>query len=404
MSLLEKAVEYGMKGLRTSDDCKMVRGALDSLARHAPERESYCLSQKSKILRRMYSLSKSSSEKEKLADEAVDLQIQAAHRSAVKGDWKQSTIEYNDARVLATLYRRPVKDNLVTRVRVVSGLARAMEQVAKGIETLAKTPDDAKVRASVVKTLLVTLDDPIQAAKYVNDDVDQQLQAYVPLAGKDASEVPIEGCRSLAQWYQKELAKGAAPLNKYRMLRRAKTYQQRAVTLHEGSDLAVTAMKHQVVQIQADIVKLRGADPLACVYCLAAGKTECAPCKVAGKSTGKLQCAKCKSTGRMKCGDCNGAYGLKCKRCGGKGFTYVSVKVFRRSYQRRRDCDPCSGTGYMHYSTTSKRYSSGRCDNCQYHSPRGSAECSDCSGRGGKKACPACYGARTLKCTHCTSN
>ena len=399
IALLEEAVEYGMKSLRTADDCSRVQKAASLLLTRAPEKKSLWLSQQAKAYRRMQTLTKSDDEKAELADKIVDLYIQAGHSAAVKGDWKGSLTAYNEARTAATLYRQLVKNNLVIRVSTISSLSKAQDQVARHIETLTQTPDNTDARANLIKTLLVTLDDPISAAKYTNEDVDQKLQTYVPMAGKSVSELPFGGCRSLGEWYYKELAKSVIPLDKYRMIARAKAYYERALSLYGKSDISSAAMKHQIAQMEAELIKLSSADPLACVYCFASEKTDCPVCMVKSKSTGKMQCVKCSSTGRMKCPKCDGKYGAKCPTCNGRGYSYYT-SIYSGN-RLRRSCSPCLRTGKMHYDATSKRLRYGVCSYCSGSRPKGSAVCSDCSGGGGTKACPKCDGEKTLRCTHC---
>ena len=404
IALLEKTIEYGKKSLRSSEDCARVLTAAGILAKKAPERESYWISQKAAVYRRMATLAKSASDKERCGVMAVDLLIKAGHIAAKKGDWKASFAAYGEARSAAISYKQPVKTNLSTRLRAISTLVKAREQVEKYAAALAKTPEDATVRANLVKTLLVTLDDPAAAAKYVNEDIDQAYQTYVPLAGKKISAVEFEGSKSLGEWYHKELSKTVISLNKYRMLIRARNYYRRAQSLYGKSDITSAAMKHQTSQIEAEIAKLRLADPLACVYCMSAEKTSCPACVSKGKSTGKLQCAKCKNTGRMKCAKCNGIFGIKCKACGGQGYAYVTIKTYYGKRRSKRSCSTCSGTGNMHYDARYKRYRYSTCSYCRYHKPRGSAECTTCSGGGGTAACSKCDGGKTLRCTRCPSD
>jgi len=404
IALLERSVEYGMKSLRTVDDCNRIRKAVSMLAQNVPEKESYWLSQEALVYRRIYTLTKSRDDKAAVGAKVVALLVQAGHKAAVKGDWKMSMSAYSDARSAAILYRHLVKNNLSIRLRTIASLNKAQEQAGKYAATLVKSPNDADLRSNLIKTLLITLDDPVSAAKYINDDVDQKLQAYVPLAAKDISEVPFQGCKTLGEWYYKELSKSMVASVKYKMLSKAKVYQEQALSLHDKSDIASAAMKHQISQIESELAKLRKSDPLICVYCFATGKTDCPPCMVRGKSTGKLQCAKCKSTGRMKCASCNGIYGLKCKNCGGRGVVYVMVKSYYGKYRTSRTCTPCSGRGNVHYSVRYKRYRSGTCSNCSYHRPKGSDTCTDCEGGGGSKACPKCDGDKTLHCTQCPSD
>jgi hypothetical protein len=188
-------------------------------------------------------------------------------------------------------------------------------------------------------------------------------------------------------------------LNKLRMLKRAKVYQQRALSLYAKSDIVSAAMKHQISQIEEELVKLAASDPLVCVYCLTTHKTDCPTCMVKGKSTGKVQCLKCKNTGKMKCVHCGGKYGVKCRKCDGKGYRY-STRSFSR-YSSRRICYQCSRTGNMHWDTRSKRYESGLCTYCSSNSPKGITPCAACSGGGGNRDCPTCFGNKKLPCTHC---
>ena len=402
IALLEKSVEYGVKGLRTASDCARVQKAASLLASRDPEKKSFWLCQQAKVYRRLIILSKSKEDKAKIAEKAIYLYVQAGHAAAKIGDWKQSLLAYNDARSMAVVYKQPVRNNLMSRIRTITNLAKAQGQTEKLIESLKTKPDDAGDRDDLVKTFLVTLDDPINASKYINGDVDQKYQAYVPLAAKSVSELELDACKNLSEWYEKELAKTVIPLNKYNMLKRARAYQARALTLYDKSDITSAAMKHRLSQMDAELAKLSSVDPMVCVYCFASGKNDCYDCMVKGKSSGKLQCAKCSSTGNMKCASYDGKFAIKCKSCGGKGTISVIVKsYYSGKYRTTRSCKPCSGSGYMHYETRYRRYRYGTCSSCRYTSPKGSAACTDCSGRGGKDACPKCSGAKTLSCTRC---
>ncbi len=399
VALLEKSLEYGMKDLRTSDDCTRVLEITDMLVRHDSEKESSWLAQKGRIYRRLYVLAKSSDAKEQFGGQAVDLLVQAAHSAAKKGDWKTSRSIYSEARSAAVLYKQPVRINMVIRMRSISCLAEATEQISKYIAVLAKSPDDTEVRSKLVKTLVVTLDDPDSAIKYVNSDVEQIFQTYVTMAAQDISKLSVEECRNLSEWYHKELAKNARALVKYRMLKKALVYQKRASSLHNKSDIKGEGIKNRIVQIESELAKVHAADPLKCVYCFSTVKTPCPTCMVSGKSIGKCHCSKCKNSGQIKCTKCNGIHGIKCKTCNGFGFG-----IFRKGSTRRRlgRCPTCKGRRYMHYSVSSKRYSPGKCPSCRSHSPRGSADCSACDGKGGK-TCPKCNGRKILRCTRCPS-
>jgi len=424
--LLTKAVEYGTRGLRTPDDCERLQSALAMLVKAAPERESQWFSQQAKVYRRWYGMVKDPDEKQKLGDKVVDSYTKAGHAAAVRRQWKDSLAAYNNAKSAARSFKLPVYDKLIARTKVITSIYRARDRASKYAETLKDSPDKIEARTSLVELLLTVLDNPAAAGKHVNADLDQKLQSYVPLAAKDISEVPAQGCKSLAQWYDSELSKSASPLVKYRMLKRAKAYYEQALELHGKSDVTAASLKLAVSGIDSKLSKLTSADPFSCIYCLAGEQMSCLGCVVKGKSTGTIVCPPCKGLGRVKCASCGGYWGVKCTYCSGKGGTYVRRYSYisggyRKVYSK---CSSCKGSGIRHKvvsssssssSSSSRRssssssdssygyYRAGACPKCGRlpRKIRGSAMCKTCKGKGRSGQCETCSGSKTVPCTHC---
>jgi|GEM_PF-1582095 len=405
IALLEKAVKYGVKSLRTTDDCRKFRSVLVDLVKVDPARKSDWLSQQAAVCRRWYTLEKSADAKQKLAQAIVEVLIEAGNAGAVEGDYKKVAGFFHDAKLAAVAYRLPNPNAFDGYIRSASYIHKAQNKIAGHIETLKKTPDDLDARSNLIETLVTVMDDPSEAMKYVNEDVDERFRIFIPMAAGDLDKMPVEACRNLGDWYYKELSKSAVAVVKYRMLARAKACYQRVLELHTGADVTSAALKLNVSQIKSDQAKLGNVDPLVCPFCFGTGQMPCPDCMINGQSTGLRKCSYCKGTGRIKCRTCGGVWRQKCSRCGGRGKVVSGRErrggVYYKTYSK---CPKCNGTGITHRT----RYGStraGPCPTCSKEKPelRGTSPCPYCNGRGGSGVCRTCGGTKTVPCTHCAA-
>jgi len=110
---------------------------------------------------------------------------------------------------------------------------------ARRLETmtaaLAKRPEDIAIRERIIKLCVVELDNPTMALEFINEDVDQILQTYVPLAAGKLSKIGEASCRELARWYLSHL-KNPSRIGKVGMLRRVAAYYDRFLQLHKTVD------------------------------------------------------------------------------------------------------------------------------------------------------------------------
>ncbi len=100
---------------------------------------------------------------------------------------------------------------------------------------LAKRPEDLAIRERIITLCVVELDNPKMALKFINEDVDQILQTYVPLAAGKLSEIGEASCRELAAWYLSHLKKPLG-IGRIGMLRRVAAYYDRFLQLHKSVD------------------------------------------------------------------------------------------------------------------------------------------------------------------------
>ena len=110
--------------------------------------------------------------------------------------------------------------------------ARRLEALSA---VLAKRPGDLAIQERIINICIVELDNPARAAKFVNEDTDQVLQTYVPMAVKSIDRLAEAPCRELAEWYLSKLKKPSL-LGGIAMLRRVEAYYGRFLELHRTAD------------------------------------------------------------------------------------------------------------------------------------------------------------------------
>jgi hypothetical protein len=117
-------------------------------------------------------------------------------------------------------------------------------------ETTAKA-----AREELTKLLLVDLDSPEEAAKYLDDASDANMKKYVPALCRKVDEVPELACLEVGDWLR-GLAETASLTGKASLLRRALPYYDRFLSLHTTADLDRTKAELAMKKLQADLEKL----------------------------------------------------------------------------------------------------------------------------------------------------
>lgn len=121
------------------------------------------------------------------------------------------------------------------RLRRLALLTASARRLSEMKAALARKPDDMAVRERIIRLCVIELDNPSLAMEFINEDVDQMLRTFVPLAARKIDRIPEAQCRELADWYA-SLLKTPSRLGTVDMLRRVATYCGRFVKLHTVVD------------------------------------------------------------------------------------------------------------------------------------------------------------------------
>ncbi|MDP6544279.1 MAG: hypothetical protein QGH60_09830 [Phycisphaerae bacterium] len=257
--LLSKAIEYGMKSITVPEARKTVLEAIALLEKVAPERADEWLKMNLDLHRRWFRACKSRDEKDTVAEKLVELLLAKGRRRGSKGIWSEAATAYREAYSVASMLNLDNKNEIARDLRMATHFMGISQRVERYETTLKTKPDHAATRTSLLKALVVDLDNPGRAAKYLTDEVDQAFRTYVPLAEKESEELQANVYRELGDWYYKALAPKATLLSKSAMLVRARGYYEQFLDKHTTQDVAHLAAKMNISKIDKELEKLATA-------------------------------------------------------------------------------------------------------------------------------------------------
>ena len=259
VALLEKAVEHGLKSVATPQARETVEASLDMLVKLAPKRKDAWLAARIDLHRRWFRLAKSRDEKVKVGERLVRLLVSMGHIHRSSGKWAEARAAYREASSLASVLNLADRADIARNLRLATHFLGVSQKVDRYVRALAEKPDNAANRGALIKALVVDLDDPARAAKYLNDDIDETFRIYVPLVMKKVSELSEDICRELGDWYYKTLLPKALPLSKPAMLTRAKTYYEQFLARHATQDVEALKARMALKKIDKEFDKLAAA-------------------------------------------------------------------------------------------------------------------------------------------------
>lgn len=236
-----------------------LRVLLDS--QHLLERTSatLCAASADKLLDAMqkaYAIAKAADRAE-AGDTLISLMEDRADAQAKSGDANIAADLIRKAIGVANAINSSAKEELQAKLAAISARQRTFAQI-EGLMAILKTkPQDKATRERIVNLYLIDLDDPAGAAKVVNEDCEESLRTYLPLAAGNGGALAEEACLELAAWYQ-SLA-GKNPAGKLTLLQRAKSFYELYLRKHKTADLARKAAELKLKEVRDTLIKLNPA-------------------------------------------------------------------------------------------------------------------------------------------------
>jgi len=254
--LCEKAYELAVKD---ASGYATATAAMDLLAGKSPEKKVECLRKNAALYQKQYAAERGEA-KTKAGESVITALGALAEAQTAAGDTGAADMTLRQAIAVATAIKSESKAALQARVENLAPRQKVEKQIAAIKAKLDADPKDAASRKELVRLYLVEMDNPAEAAKFLDETLDGVTRKYVPAAVKPVEDAPELACTELGDWYKGLADQAATPASKGAMLRRAKAYYERFVDLHKAEDLARTGATLMLKKIEDALGKL-GAAP-----------------------------------------------------------------------------------------------------------------------------------------------
>ena len=248
--LCEKAYDLAA---RDASGHPTATAAMDLLAGEVPEKKIECLQKNVGICQRQYVAARGDAKAGEALIEALTV-LADAQAAAEDVDGTGATLR--QALIVATRIRSESKAALQAQLAGLGAQQKTEKQIAALRAKLERDPEDAASREELVRLYLVEMDDPVEAAKFVDETIDEATRKYVPAAAKPPEEAPELACNELGDWYHGLADQATVPASKGAMLHRAKAYYERFVNLHQADDLARTGATLMLKKIEDALARL----------------------------------------------------------------------------------------------------------------------------------------------------
>jgi len=250
--LCEKAYAYGITGPR---GYPAAIAALDVLERIVPSRAASWHAKRLETYRLRYYRSPRAS-KMRNGRLYLALLTERAQAAGKRDNWKDAAKYYRQAYQVARTLRLPEKKAIYDDMRAAAGCEMMQNRIEVLRAALAKNPNDPFSRKQLVLTHLVDLDQPHEAAKYLDDTVDPTLRKYVIMATREASALADADFIALGRWYHTLSTKAPLKHTKVRMLRRSLEHVNRYLEVYTKQDAQRLRAVTLVGAIESELEKL----------------------------------------------------------------------------------------------------------------------------------------------------
>jgi len=230
--------------------------ALEILASGVPEKAPACAARILEIRQKQFDAARGS-DRAKAGEALIDALLPLVDAKEKEGAATEAAALLKRAVFVAAAVKSARRSDLDARLKAMEQAARMAREIEDLKKQLEADPKNAAARERLVRLYLIDLDDPAEAAKWVEGVEDESLRKYVPAAAKPLAEAPELACLELGEWYR-GLGEEAPPAAKAAMYARAKAYYDRFLQMHAAADLDRTKAKAALLKIEAEIGKSAG--------------------------------------------------------------------------------------------------------------------------------------------------
>jgi len=231
--------------------------AMKRLAWEVPEKKAACLENIATLYQAEYDAARGT-DRVGAGEALIAAFLLAIDARTEAGDATAAAALCRRALAVAKRTRSDAANDIQARLQSLAVRERTEKEATALEERLKADPTNAATRSQLVKLLLVDLDNPVEASRFIDDGSEPAMKKYVPAAAKGVEECPELACVELGDWYR-GLANQAGSGAKADMLAQARAYYKRFLNLHKADDLARTQTTLALEKVEEALEKLAPA-------------------------------------------------------------------------------------------------------------------------------------------------
>jgi formylglycine-generating enzyme required for sulfatase activity len=189
----------------------------------------------------------------------VKMLLDQADKCAKAGKWTGVAKYCTMANSVAWVLKLPERQTVTARMRDAKSRVMIASRLASLKKAVEKDPADLRSRKRLVETYLIDMNQPVEAAKHLNDKLDETLRANVALAAGKTDERSEAELMTLGQWYRKLVFKTVSKTAKSALLTRASDDLTQFLELHTEADIARVRAASALKVVQTELDKLNVA-------------------------------------------------------------------------------------------------------------------------------------------------
>ncbi len=254
--LCEKAFDLAAGDARGHDTAL---AAAELLATKEPSRAEALQERVLSICQRRYDTTRGNA-RSAAGEALITCLTDAAATRTGTGAFKDAATFYRRALTVARAIRSANAEWIRSQMKRLGERQRLAANLPRLVANLKANPGNRDARDQLIRLLLVDLDNPAEAAKYLDDQCDPSLRKYVPAAAKPVEAAPEVACVEMADWYR-QLAAAAVPVSKIGMLVRGRSYYERFMELHSAADMDRAKVELALKKVNEDLKALGWTQP-----------------------------------------------------------------------------------------------------------------------------------------------
>jgi len=249
--LCQKAVELGAADPKGYDT---VLAAACLLADRMPEKTALAQELVLPIHQKQFESARGE-DRTSAAQTYIETLLAVAIEKGHAGDLDEALKRCRQAVTTVRMLRPPLSEDLDADAKYLAELQKVLSRISVLKTLIQPEAENRAAREELIHLWLVELDNPAQAAKYLNENSDAKIQRYVQGAAKKVEDAPELACLELGDWYR-DLAGSAGPYGKAAMLGHALAYYQRFLKLHKAEGLERTKAELAIKMVQDELDKV----------------------------------------------------------------------------------------------------------------------------------------------------